>query len=445
MTNKKVNNHLMIDGCDTIELVRKYGTPLYVISQKKIEYKCKEIRNEFLAKYDNTKALYASKAFLTMSMCKIIEKEGLGLDVVSGGELYTALRADFPREKILFHGNNKSYEELYMAIENKIGRIVVDNLYELELIEKISNKLDEKINILYRVTPGINSDTHKYIITGQKDSKFGIPLEKSVLFHAVEKAIESKRVKLKGFHFHLGSQLFDNSYYIKATDIVINLMRELKERLGYVTKELNTGGGYGISHIKDDNKVSLKYFIKPLMERINQKINEYNLSMPQVMIEPGRWIIAEAGITLYTIGNIKKISGVRTYIAVDGGMTDNLRSSLYGAKYNGDIANKIDDKKVNLVTVAGKCCESGDILIEDLMVPNINPGDILAIYNTGAYNFSMANNYNRNLRPSVVLVKNGKAQIMVERQTYEDLLIGEKLPGIVNCKECSPSKIKGVL
>lgn len=445
MNNKNTNNHLMIDGCDSVELVKQYGTPLYVISQKKIEEKCQEIRKDFLSKYNNTRALYASKAFLTMAMCKIIEKEGLGLDVVSGGELYTALKAKFPTDEIVFHGNNKSYKELYMAISNNVGRIVVDNLYELDIIQKIAKKLDKKINILYRITPGVNSNTHKYIITGQKDSKFGIPLERDIIFYAVKKAISSKYVDLKGFHFHVGSQLSENKSHIQAIDIATKLMKELKDKLGFVTKELNTGGGYGIPHLEDDMRRSLKYFIKPIMNRIQKKISQYNLSMPEVMIEPGRWIIGEAGTTLYTIGSIKDIPGIRTYVAIDGGMTDNPRPSLYGAEYYGVIANKLNKEKLNTVTIAGKCCESGDVLIKDIKLPDVEHGDILAVYNTGAYNFSMASNYNRNPRPAVVLVKEGNVDVIVKRQTYDDLLNGEEIPKNLNNKEDNSSKVKGII
>ncbi|MBS4537461.1 diaminopimelate decarboxylase [Clostridium sp. D2Q-11] len=445
MTNKNANSNLIIDGCDTVKLAKEFGTPLYVVSQQKIEERCREIYKVFLSEYKNTRALYASKSFLTMAMCKIVEKEGLGLDVVSGGELYTALKADFPTEKIIFHGNNKSYEELYMAIENEIGRIVVDNFYEFELIEQIALKLDKKVNILYRITPGVNSDTHKYITTGQKDSKFGIPLEKDIITDAVKKALSSESIGMKGFHFHVGSQLFDNTSHIEAVDIAIRLMKELKDDLGYITEELNTGGGYGIPHLKDDIRRSLKYFIKPLMDRISLKISEYNLSMPEIMIEPGRWIVGEAGTTLYTIGSIKEIPGLRTYVAIDGGMTDNPRPSLYGAKYYGDIANKMNKEKVCEVTIAGKCCESGDILMKNLEVPHIVPGDILAVYNTGAYNFSMASNYNRSLRSAVVLINNGQAEVMVERQGYEDLLRGERIPKMLSNKEISPSKVKGII
>ncbi|MGO1369867.1 MAG: diaminopimelate decarboxylase [Senegalia sp. (in: firmicutes)] len=428
MSIQKSKNHLYIGGCDAINLAKEYGTPLYVVNQEEIEDRCREIREVFLNKFENTRAFYASKAFLTLAMCKIIEKEGLGLDVVSGGELYTALKADFPPEKILFHGNNKSFDELEFAIENNVNRIVVDNTYELDLIEKIASKLQREVSILFRLTPGITSITHENIDTGRKDSKFGIPLEKNIILNAVKQSIDSKFINLKGFHFHMGSQLFDSSTYLKAIDIVFDLIKYLKKELEFEIQELNTGGGYGISYIKEDKEKNLEYFINDIMNRIYKKSKEYNLLVPQVMIEPGRWIVGHAGTTLYTIGNIKNIKGVRTYASVDGGMTDNPRPSLYSAKYYGEIANKMNEEKKYKVTIAGKCCESGDILIRDLQVPKITNGDILAVYNTGAYNFSMSSNYNKTRRAAVVLVNKDESEIIVERQSYEDLLRGERVP-----------------
>lgn len=428
MKTDNKQKHLYIDGCDSISLSKKYGTPLYIVSQRKIEERCIKIKDVFLEKFKNTSAFYASKAFLTMAMCKIIEKQELGLDVVSGGELYTALKAKFPASRILFHGNNKSYEELRLAIENDISRIIVDNIYELKMIEEISSKFHKKTNILFRLTPGVTSITHKHIDTGRKDSKFGIPLEIDTILGAVKVALDSNNINLKGFHFHLGSQLFDNITYLKAIDMAFELIKFLKDEINFTTEELNTGGGYGVSYQKKEIEKPLEYFIESIMERVYKNCNKHKLIIPKVSIEPGRWIVAHAGTTLYTIGNIKEISGIRTYASIDGGMTDNPRPSLYGAKYYGEIANKIDQEKKYKVTISGKCCESGDILIEDLDVPKITPGDILAVYSTGAYNFSMASNYNKNIRPAVVLVKDGESEIIVERQNYEDLLRGERLP-----------------
>lgn len=421
-------NNLVFGGCDTVELAEKYGTPLYVISEGIIKEKCKIIKEDFLFKHRNTKAAYASKAFLNLTMCKIIDREGLYLDIVSGGELYTAIKADFPMEKIIFHGNNKTNEELYLAIRNNVGRIVVDNMYEFDLIENIAKQFNKNVKILYRLTPGVNSDTHNYITTGQKDSKFGISLERSFIHQAVKRAMDSKFIELMGFHFHVGSQLMDNSSHIAGLKIILKLVREMKNEFGFITKELNTGGGFGIAYSEEDKPRPLRHFTDTIMEEIEAEFIDMGIDRPTVIIEPGRWLIAEAGITLYTIGSIKEIPNIRTYVAVDGGMTDNLRPALYGAKYEGVIANRINEPKDNIVTVAGKCCESGDVLIKDLEVPKIQPGDILAVFNTGAYNYSMANNYNRNVRPGVVLINNGKSELIVRRETYEDLLNRENIP-----------------
>lgn len=416
------NGNYVFGGLDTVMLAKEYGTPLYVVSEDIIKDKCKEIRDDFLLKYKNVKAAYASKAFLNLAMCKIVEREGLCLDVVSGGELYTAIKAKFPMGKIFFHGNNKSKAELELAIASDVGRIVVDNLYELELINDIGNKMNKKPSVLYRITPGIEIDTHKYVITGQKDSKFGIPLVDNVIFEAIKRGIEYENVELLGFHFHVGSQIFDNSSHIIATEKAMNLIKQAKDRFGFITQELNTGGGYGIYYADGDKPKPLSYFTDQIIEKMLEKCREFDLNIPTIIIEPGRWIIGEAGITLYTLGSIKEIPGIRTYAAIDGGMPDNPRPALYGSKYEAFVANKADEDIKETVTIAGKCCESGDILIWDLKVPKIESGDILAVLSTGAYNYSMANNYNKIPRPSVVLVNEGYAEVIVERETYEDLI-----------------------
>lgn len=416
---------LYFDGCNTVELAKKYGTPLYVISETEIIDKCKEIRTSFLQKYDKTRAAYAAKAFLTVSMCKIIEREGLCIDVVSGGELYTAIKANFPAEKIEFNGNNKSIDELELAIDYNIGRIIVDGLDELNLIEEICKEKNKKMNILYRITPGVKSDSHDYIVTGKKDSKFGIPLDDEIIFPAIENAIKSEYVRFMGFHFHVGSQLHDNSSHLKALETSLNLIQKTKERYGYVTPEINVGGGFGIKYTDDDHKKPYSYFLDPIMEKINAFSTKLNIERPEVVIEPGRSIIGEAGITLYTVGTIKDIKGIRKYVSVDGGMTDNIRPALYQAKYEGIAANKANQPKTDTVTICGKCCESGDVLVRDAQVAPLKRGDIFAIFSTGAYGYTMASNYNKNSIPAIVLVRDGKSQIMVKRQTYDDMIKNE--------------------
>ena len=408
--------------CDTVELAKKYGTPLYLMSEDYIKDRCNEIKRDFTDKYTKTRAVYASKAFLTKEMARIIKREGIGMDVVSGGELYTAIQVDFPMEEIIFHGNNKTVDELRMAIENNVGRIVVDNLEEIDLIEGIGKEYNKKVAILFRISPGVDSVTHKYIQTGQVDSKFGIPLNEITINKGIKKVLDSEFVELLGFHFHMGSQIFDNESHIKSIKVITELMKNVKDEHGFITKELNTGGGYGIQYTEDEERKPLSYFTDPIMEEIEKKCVEYDLERPLIIIEPGRWIVGESGITIYTIGAIKEIPGVRTYVSVDGGMPDNPRPSLYEAKYDGIIINKADEEKTDLVTIAGKCCESGDILIWDLNLPKVERGDMLAVLSTGAYNYSMSSNYNRIPRPAVVMIGEGKDRLIVKRETYEDLL-----------------------
>ncbi len=429
------NKTLYFDGCDTVELAKRYGTPLYVMSETAIVEKCKEIRDTFLNKYEKTRAAYAAKAFLTLSMCKIIEREGLCLDVVSGGELYTAIKASFPAEKIEFNGNNKSIEEIELAVDYQIGRIIVDGLDELELIENICKEKGKKINILYRITPGVKSDSHDYIVTGKKDSKFGIPLDDEVIYPAIEQAIKSPYVKFMGFHFHVGSQLHNNESHLKALDVALKLIRETKEKYDYVTPELNIGGGFGVTYTEEDNKKPYAYFLDPMMEKINNLSMEINITRPEVVIEPGRSIVAEAGLTLYTVGTVKDIKGIRKYVSVDGGMTDNIRPALYQAKYDGLAVNKADETKSDVVTICGKCCESGDILIRDAKVTELKRGDIFAIFTTGAYGYTMASNYNKNPLPAVVLAKEGKSELIVKRQSYDHMIENEIIPESLNMGE----------
>lgn len=422
---EEVGGILYFDGCNTVELAKKYGTPLYVLSETAIVEKCIEIRNTFLNKHKKTRVAYAAKAFLTPTMCKIVEREGLCIDVVSGGELYTAIKAEFPSERIEFNGNNKSIEEIEMAIDYGIGRIIVDGLDELDIIEKVCKEKGKKTNILYRITPGVKSDSHDYMVTGKKDSKFGIPLDSEVIFPAVEQAIKSEYVNFMGLHFHVGSQLNDNTSHLKALDITLNIVKEIYLRYEYITPEINVGGGFGIQYTKEDNSKPYSYFLDPMMEMIEKFSNSLNVERPEVVIEPGRSIIGEAGITLYTVGTIKEIPGLRKYVSVDGGMTDNIRPALYQAKYMGFVANKANELKTDIVTICGKCCESGDILIRDLHVAPLDRGDIFAVFSTGAYGYSMSSNYNKNPLPAVVLVKDGKSELIVKRQSYEDMIKNE--------------------
>ena len=425
MVKEVKNNVFYFDGCNTVDLAKKYGTPLYVYSENDIKDKCNELKNCFINKYNNVRVAYASKAFLSLYICKIIEHEGFCLDVVSGGELYVALKAKFPVERIEFNGNNKLFSEIEMAIDNNIGRIIVDSLYELDIIEEICKIKNKKINILYRITPGVNIKSHDYISTGKKDSKFGIPLDEDVVFPYIEKAIKSEYVNFLGFHFHIGSQLHDNKPYLVALETSLKLVKEVKERFNYSITELNLGGGFGIQYVEADNRKPFSYFIEPLMKRIEEFFNELSIPRPAIVIEPGRSIVGEAGITLYTIGSIKEIKGVRHYVSVDGGMTDNIRPALYNANYEGIIANKANNSKKDIFTICGKCCESGDVLLRDIKLPTPETGDIFTVFSTGAYCYSMASNYNKNLIPAVVVVNNGNSKLIIKRQMFDDLVLND--------------------
>lgn len=417
-------NVLYFDGCSTVELAEKYGTPLYVYSENAIIKECNEIKNCFLDKYENTRAAYATKAFSSIAMCKIMDREGFCMDVVSGGELFTAIKAGFPAEKIEFNGNNKLKEELELAVDYEIGRIIIDGLQELNLIEEICKEKNKKMNVLYRITPGVDSHTHDYITTGKKDSKFGIPLDEEVIYPAIEAAINSPYVNFKGIHFHVGSQLFDNRSHLLALETTLQLVKKTKEKFGFDIAELNVGGGFGVTYT-DEQRKPYEYFLKPIMERIIEFFDEMGMKRPAVVIEPGRSMVAEAGINLYKVGSIKNIKGIRKYVSIDGGMTDNIRPALYQAEYKGVIANKMDEQADEVITVCGKCCESGDILIKDGKFAEAEAGDILAIFSTGAYGYSMSSNYNKNPIPGVVLVKDGKSAEMIKRQSYEDMIARE--------------------
>lgn len=422
------NGVLYFDGCSMVDLAKEYGTPLYVMSENDIRGKLHEIQADFLNKYPNTRAAYASKAFCTMAMYKICEQEGMCIDIVSGGELYTAIKAGFPAERIEFNGNNKQPQEIADALDYGIGRFIVDGLQEVALIEKICEEKGTKANVLFRVTPGVAASTHDYITTGKKDSKFGIPLDDDVFFPQVEAAIKAEHINFLGLHFHVGSQLFDNAPFLQALDIILGKAAEIKKRFGFDIKELNLGGGFGAIYTDEERK-PYAYFLDPMMKKIEEFAAEQGIERPAVVIEPGRSVVAEAGLSLYTIGSIKDIRDIRKYVSIDGGMGDNIRPALYQAEYEGVVANKALEEKDDKVTICGKCCESGDILIKDCMVPSsVCAGDLFAIFSTGAYGYSMAMTYNSNPIPAVVLVKDGKSELIVKRQSYENMISNQVMP-----------------
>ena len=415
------SGNLEFDQCELVKLAQKYGTPCYIFSESIIRKKCRQYTFAFSKRNIDFEVIYAGKAFLVKAMCNIIKEEGLSLDVSSGGELYTALSAGFPPDKIFFHGNNKSKEEIEFALKEKIGTMMVDSEYELNVINRAAESLNTKVEIILRVTPGIDTHTHKYIQTGQVDSKFGISIDKVPDF--MKKVLSMNNIIYKGLHFHLGSQIFDLSPYALAIKEMTKLIKQIKDLWGIDTLNLNLGGGLGVKYLESDQPPSIEYFVNLIVDNLAKEIKENNLVMPKILIEPGRSIVAEAGITLYTIGNIKEIPGIRKYLIVDGGMVDNPRPILYEAKYEAALVNKIGSNlPKEMVTIAGKCCESGDILIKDLELPPASTRDLLVVFTTGAYHYSMSSNYNRLPRPAVVLVNQGKTKIIVKRETYKDII-----------------------
>ncbi len=423
--NLSVNseNHLMIGKNDAVELAREFGTPLYVLDEDLIRENCRTYKNA-MDKYYGGRGLvlYANKALCTLFTCRVAKEEGLGLDVVSGGELYTALKADFPMEKVCFHGNNKTNDELLLAVENNIGHVIVDNIYELERLDKIAEKLGKVQKIMFRIKPGVDAHTHSFVQTGQIDSKFGVALENGEAFEIIEKAVGMQNVKVTGVHCHIGSQIFDIEPFLKTAEVMMDFVGDLKDKLGLEIDELNLGGGYGIRYTETDDPIEYDEYIRHVSEVVKAKAEERGVKLPFIFMEPGRSIVASAGVTLYTVGGVKDIKNVRKYISVDGGMCDNPRYIMYESEYTAVVANNANAVPSETVTIAGKCCESGDILIKDAKMPKIKVGDTLAVLATGAYNHSMSSNYNRIPRPAMVAVSNGKAKVVVKRETYEDLL-----------------------
>lgn len=414
--------HLEIGGCDTVELVEKYGTPLYVYDVELIRNRARSFKKMFEKHGVKSQVAYASKAFSSIAMLQLANEEGLSLDVVSGGELYTAIAAKYPVEKIHFHGNNKSEEELEMALDHKIGCIVVDNFHELHMLHHLCQERKQIINILLRVTPGIEAHTHDYILTGQEDSKFGFDLENGQAETALAMSLESEYLNLLGLHCHIGSQIFETAGFVMAAKKVLEKLSLWNGEYGFVPQVLNLGGGFGIRYTEGDTPLSPEQYVEEMIVVVRNETERLSLPMPEIWIEPGRSLVGDAGTTLYSIGSRKDVPNVRKYVAVDGGMSDNIRPALYDAKYEAILANRALDKHDEVVSIAGKCCESGDMLIWDLPLPDPGTQDILAVFCTGAYGYAMANNYNRIPRPPVVFVENGKSNLVIKRETYEDLV-----------------------
>ena len=415
--------HLMMDGCDTVELAKTYGTPLYVMSENEIRRNCRVYKNAIDRFYNgNGLIYYASKAMCVKEMVRLVDSEGLGVDVVSGGELYTALAAGIHPNKICMHGNNKTVAELQMALDANVGRIVVESLPELELIDRLAKERHKCPNILVRITPGIDAHTHDFIMTGQNDSKFGVILENGEADAFFAKAVLFENIHISGVHCHIGSQIFELEPFREAARIMVDILGNVKKKYGYIMSEINLGGGFGVKYTDKDDPISFDQFIEAVSITVKEAAAKWGMPIPFIMMEPGRSIVGTAGITLHQIGGIKEIPDIRTYVSIDGGMGDNPRYILYQAEYDFVVANRANEEKTEIVTVAGKCCESGDLLGENVPLQKAEIGDYLATFTTGAYNYSMASNYNRIPRPPVLFVKDGEERLVVLRETYEDIM-----------------------
>ncbi|NUU75789.1 diaminopimelate decarboxylase [Paenibacillus xylanilyticus] len=426
----KINahGHLEIGGVDTTDLKEQFGTPLYVVDEQLVRDRCREYMDAFRASGLGFQVAYASKAFCVMAMCALAAEEGLSLDVVSDGELFTALQAGFPAERIHFHGNNKTLEEIEMALDAEIGCFVVDNFNELHLLQAVAAEKNRQVNILLRVTPGVEAHTHEYISTGQTDSKFGFDIGNGTAFEAIELASKQSNLVLLGVHSHIGSQIFEVEGFQMAIQRVAEFASSVYERLKVAFKVVNLGGGFGIRYTEGDTPLEVSQYVKAITDAVKNHFAQIGYDVPEIWVEPGRSIVGEAGTTLYTVGTSKDIPGVRKYVAVDGGMTDNPRPALYESKYEAVLANRANESAQETVSVAGKCCESGDMLIWDLDLPKVQSGDLLAVACTGAYNYSMASNYNRIRRPAVVFVKDGQGDVVVRRETYQDIIQNDLVP-----------------
>ncbi len=424
---KNEKGHLTIGGVDTIELANTYGTPLFVYDTALIRNRARGFINTFKEYGVQAQVAYASKAFACIAAYQLAEQEDLSLDVVSGGELFTAIKAGFPADRIHFHGNNKSISELQLAFDTKIGCIVIDNFYEIELLKLISEEREQTMNVLIRVTPGVEAHTHDFITTGQADSKFGFDLNNGQADEALQALKGHEYLNMLGMHCHIGSQIFETDGFSLAANKLMNKMATWKATYDFECTVLNLGGGFGIRYTEEDNPLEPHVYVAETIKTVKEKCIELNLTMPEIWIEPGRSLVGDAGTSLYTVGSSKTVPGVREYIAIDGGMSDNIRPALYDAKYEAVIANKVTAEKDAVYTVAGKLCESGDKLMIDAPLQQAEAGDILAMFCTGAYGYSMASNYNRVARPAVVFVENGQHQLVIARESY-DHIVANDLP-----------------
>lgn len=417
-------NDLYIDDIKATELVKKYGSPLYVMSEGHIRHQLNELKTKFLDKYDNVLPLFASKSFSCLAIYKLVSEYGIGIDCVSAGEISIALRTGFDPDKIYFHGNNKLPSEIEYALSHDVTHFVVDNFYEIQLCEEIAGRLGKKVKATLRVVPGIKAGGHNFIQTGHKDTKFGFSSHYGIYLKAIGQILESKNMEFEGIHCHIGSQVFDLYAYINAMQRFMGFVYEIYDTFGIVVSKINAGGGYGIAYNKHDEPLEFETITSEIMNVIEEGYKKKGWERPMVLVEPGRYVVGNAGITLYTVGVIKDIPDVRTYVSIDGGMSDNIRTPLYGAEYDGLVANKAAETKTKTITLVGKICESADMIAKDLPVTaNIESGDTFAVFSTGAYNYSMSSNYNQLPKPAVVFTYQGESKVVVRRQTFDDLIL----------------------
>ncbi len=414
-------DHLSIGGCDVTSLSAEFGTPLYIFDEFTLRNTCREFVHEFTSRYPKTKVLYASKAYINPALATLIHEENLGMDVVSGGELAIAMASGFPLSEVYFHGNNKSKDELEMGIDNQIGRIVVDSFYELDLLNQLAKEKEKTQDVMLRLSPSIDPHTHEKTTTGILDSKFGFSIETGDAESAIKRALAASNLDLVGIHFHLGSPIFELEPYSIAIDTVLTFLSQFKQ-VGLDLREFSPGGGFAIGYLQNQLPPPIASYAEVITGALKTRASDLSFGEPMLTIEPGRSIVGRAGVAVYTVGGIKDIPTVRKYVSLDGGMGDNIRPALYDSKYEAVVANRMSDKSSENVTLAGKYCESGDVLIRDITMPILETGDIVAIPASGAYAPSMASNYNLNPRPAVIMVKDGVARLIRRRETYADMM-----------------------
>lgn len=422
---ERKEHELYIDGCSAAELAKQYGTPLYVLSESTLDQTLTEIKEEFVDQYDNVLPLYASKALSTTYMYQKVASYGLGVDVVSAGEMYIALRSGVDPNMIYFHGSNKSRLEIEFALSHQVTNFIIDNFYEIELLDELCQQFNVTANAMVRVVPQVDAGAHHYIKTGNVDTKFGFSTHDKTYLRAIDQIKKTKTLEFIGIHCHVGSQIMERKPFLDTASTMMKYVKEIQKRLKLDVQQLNIGGGYGIIYEQKSTPLPFKDIIHGIMRILDEKCEQYQLQRPRILIEPGRSIVGNAGVTLYTVGAIKDIPNIRKYVSIDGGMADNIRPSLYDAKYHIELVNDQNRLERELVTIAGKCCESGDILIEDVLLPTLQSNDLVAVFSTGAYNYSMSSNYNQLFKPAMVVANKGTSKEVINRQTFADLIANE--------------------